>query len=35
MARDVMKNQYICVLGGEGKIKQNKDLFKNLINVFE
>jgi Zn-dependent M16 (insulinase) family peptidase len=35
MAKDVMKNEYICVLGGEGKIRQNKDLFKKLINVFE
>ena len=34
MARDITKNEYVCVLGGEGKIKENKDLFKNLIHVF-
>jgi len=35
MARDVLKNDFICVLGSEGKIKQSKDLFKNLVSVFE
>jgi Zn-dependent M16 (insulinase) family peptidase len=32
---DAMKKNNICILGNEGKIKQNKDLFKKLINVFE
>lgn len=35
MARDIAKNDFICVLGSESKIKENKDLFKQLINVFE
>ncbi len=35
LAADVLKNQYICVLGSESKIKQHKDLFKNLVQVFE
>jgi len=35
MARDVLKNDFICVLGSEGKIKQSQDLFKNLVSVFE
>ena len=35
LAADVLKNQYICVLGSESKIKQHKDLFKNLVSVFE
>ena len=35
MAADVLKNGYLCVLGSEGKIQENRDLFKNLINVFE
>lgn len=30
-----MKENNLCVLGNEGKIKQNKDLFKKLVNVFE
>ncbi|SKA96426.1 hypothetical protein SAMN05443428_12111 [Caloramator quimbayensis] len=32
---DVMKHEYICVLGSEVKIKENKDIFKDIINVFE
>lgn len=32
---DVMKQDYFCVLGGEGKIKENKDIFKKLLPVFE
>jgi Zn-dependent M16 (insulinase) family peptidase len=35
MAADVLKNEYLCVLGSESKIKQNQDLFKNLVPVFE
>lgn len=34
MIGDVMKNDHICVLGSEGKIKAEKDLFKELVNVF-
>ncbi|HHY82556.1 MAG TPA: insulinase family protein [Clostridiales bacterium] len=34
MVKDVLKNNYICVLGNEGKIRQNKDLFNNLVSVF-
>jgi Zn-dependent M16 (insulinase) family peptidase len=30
-----MNKDNICVLGNEQKIKENKDLFKNLINLFE
>ncbi len=31
---EVMKKDFICVVGNEKKIKENKDLFNNLINVF-
>ena len=34
LARDITKNNFICVLGGEGKIEANKDLFKKRIRVF-
>lgn len=30
-----MKENNLCVLGNEGKIKQNKELFNKLVNVFE
>lgn len=30
-----MKENYICVLGNEQKIKENADLFNNLVNLFE
>lgn len=30
-----MNKDNICVLGNEQKIKENKDLFKNLVNLFE
>lgn len=30
-----MKKNYLCTLGNEGKIKQNKDIFNKLVNVFE
>ncbi|MGI6142020.1 MAG: insulinase family protein, partial [Caldicoprobacterales bacterium] len=35
LAADVLKNDYICVLGSEGKIKQHRELFKNLVSVYE
>ena len=34
MIRDVMEQDYFCILGSEGKIKENRDIFKKLINVF-
>lgn len=30
-----MKENYLCVLGNEGKIKQNQEIFNKLVNVFE
>ena len=35
MAADVLKYEYLCVMGSESKIKQNQELFKNLVSVFE
>lgn len=32
---DVMKHENFCVLGSETKIKENKDIFKSIISVFE
>ncbi len=32
---DIMKENYICVIGNEDKIKENKDRFNNIINLFE
>lgn len=32
---DTMKQNYICTLGNEDKIKQNKELFTNLVDLFE
>ena len=34
LIEDIMKKDFICVVGDEKKIKANKDVFKNLINVF-
>ncbi|NLC43444.1 MAG: insulinase family protein [Clostridiales bacterium] len=34
MTADVLKNDYLCVVGGQSKIKQNEDLFKNMVSVF-
>jgi len=31
---DVMKKNYFCVLGNEEKLKENKDIFNNLVAVF-
>ncbi|WP_251861993.1 insulinase family protein [Clostridium sp. Marseille-Q2269] len=33
--KDLMKENYICVIGNEDKIKENKDKFNNIINLFE
>lgn len=35
MADDLMKQNYICVIGNESKIKDNKELFNNLVKLFE
>jgi len=35
MAEDLMKQNYICVIGNEGKIKENGDVFKKLVKLFE
>ncbi|MCC5427068.1 insulinase family protein, partial [Clostridium botulinum] len=32
---DIMKENYICVIGNEDKIKENKDRFNNIINLFD
>lgn len=34
LTADVVKNDYLCVVGGQSKIQQNKDLFKNMVSVF-
>ncbi|MGH4051772.1 MAG: insulinase family protein [Clostridium sp.] len=35
MIDDVIKQNYFCVLGNEAKLKDNKDIFTNLVNVFK
>ncbi|WP_315115970.1 insulinase family protein [uncultured Clostridium sp.] len=35
IARDCMKEQYICVLGNEDRIKEEKDMFNNLMHIFK
>lgn len=35
MAEDLMKQNYICVIGNESKIKENGDVFKKLVKLFE
>jgi presequence protease len=35
MLDELMKQDYLCVMGNEEKIKANKDVFGRLINVFE
>jgi len=35
MIDDVIKQNYFCVLGNETKLKDNKDIFTNLVNVFK
>jgi Predicted Zn-dependent peptidases, insulinase-like len=32
---ELMKKNYFCVLGNESKIKENKEIFGKLVNVFE
>ncbi|KYH34882.1 peptidase M16C associated [Clostridium tepidiprofundi DSM 19306] len=32
---DIVSKDYYCVLGNETKIKENKDIFKELVTVFE
>ncbi|MCL2063641.1 MAG: insulinase family protein [Candidatus Cloacimonetes bacterium] len=33
MIEEIMKKNYYCVFGSEGKIKKDKDLFKKIVNV--
>lgn len=35
LVEDVVKHDYLCVLGNEGKLKANRDVFKHLVEVFE
>ncbi|AKA71691.1 insulinase family protein [Clostridium scatologenes] len=35
MISSAMEKNYVCVIGNEEKIKQNKSLFNNLVNLFE
>lgn len=35
LIRDAMAQDYLCVLGNESLIKQNRDIFSNLVDVFE
>ncbi len=35
MIKDLMKEDYICVLGNEEKIKENKELFNNIKSVIK
>ena len=32
---DIMKKNYFCVLGNESKIRENREIFGKLVNVFE
>jgi Zn-dependent M16 (insulinase) family peptidase len=35
IVEDVMKQQYICVLGSESRIRENAELFGTLVKVFD
>jgi Zn-dependent M16 (insulinase) family peptidase len=35
LLNDITKENYYCVLGNENKLKDNKDIFTNLVNVFK
>ncbi len=35
LIEELMSHNYLCVLGSEDKIKQNKDIFNNLITAFD
>jgi Zn-dependent M16 (insulinase) family peptidase len=35
MIRGVMAEDYYCVIGSDVKIKENKEIFQNLVSVFE
>lgn len=35
LVSDVMDQNYLCVLGGEEKIKENKELFGTVLNLFD
>jgi Zn-dependent M16 (insulinase) family peptidase len=34
MLRDLMKENYLCVVGNEGKLREHKELFSRLVPVF-
>lgn len=34
MIKDILNEEYLCVLGNEAKLKENEDVFYNLIDVF-
>lgn len=35
LVADALKEYYVCVIGNEGRIEENKDMFKNIYNLFE
>jgi Zn-dependent M16 (insulinase) family peptidase len=35
MVRDAMRQNFICVIGSEAKLRENKELFSTLVPVFE
>lgn len=35
MIKELMNEDYICVIGNEEKIKENKEQFNNILNMFE
>jgi len=35
LLNDIIKENYFCVLGNETKLKDNKDIFTSLVNVFK
>lgn len=35
LVRSALKQDYICVLGNENKLKEDKDLFKELVSLFK
>jgi Zn-dependent M16 (insulinase) family peptidase len=35
LLQETLKQNYICVLGNDSKIKENKDIFNNLVTVIE
>lgn len=35
LMKDILKKNYLCVLGNENKISDNKEIFNNLVNLFD